>query len=124
MNDREHDGKTGSEFHPSRRDFLTRAGLLAGGMAFMGVPALRPQQAAAAFAAPLRQVRPLLNWMANSSTFSNRWRADFPKSDVIHEPVGPNILSKSTSGSRSIKTSPFNAIRRCRNRSSTGLPPR
>jgi hypothetical protein len=48
MNDKQYDGKTGSGSHPSRRDFLTRVGMLAGGMALMGVPGLRPQLAAAA----------------------------------------------------------------------------
>jgi hypothetical protein len=47
MNDRQNDGKTGSGLHPSRRNFLTRAGLLAGGMVFLGVPGFRPQPAAA-----------------------------------------------------------------------------
>lgn len=47
MNDGANDGKTGSGLHPSRRDFLTRAGLMVGGMALLGVPGLRPQPAAA-----------------------------------------------------------------------------
>jgi type VI secretion system secreted protein Hcp len=47
MNDRQNDGKTESGLHPSRRDFLIRDGLLAEGMAPMGVPGFRPQPAAA-----------------------------------------------------------------------------
>lgn len=41
MNDKQTDGQAESGLHPSRRDFLTRAGILAGGMALMGVPGFR-----------------------------------------------------------------------------------
>lgn len=93
MNDREHDGKTGSEFHPSRRDFLTQAGLLAGGMAFLGIPALRPQQAAAALRPP--SVGPsALELDGQFVDFLKSVEGGFPKSDVIHEPVGPNMIVK------------------------------
>ena len=47
MSDRQHDDKTGSGSSPSRREFLTRASLLVGGMALMGLPEFRMVLAAA-----------------------------------------------------------------------------
>ena len=85
MNDNENDGKTGSGFHPSRRDFLNQAGLLAGGMALWGVPGFRAQPAAAATAAPR-------TYAAGSSALETGWplidflksaEGGFPKSEVI-----------------------------------------
>jgi hypothetical protein len=41
MNDKQNDAKPESGLHPSRRDFLTQAGLLAGGMALLSIPGFR-----------------------------------------------------------------------------------
>lgn len=93
MNDRAHDGKTGSGFHPSRRDFLTQAGLLAGGMALLGIPALTPQPAAAALPPP-SVGSSALELDGQFVDFVKSVEGGFPKSEVIHEPVGPNMIVK------------------------------
>jgi hypothetical protein len=93
MNDRANDGKTGSGFHPSRRDFLTQAGLLAGGMALLGIPALRPQPAAAG-PMPTAAGSSALELDGQFVDFLKSVEGGFPKSEVIHEPVGPNMIVK------------------------------
>ncbi len=81
---------------PSRREFLTRAGLLASGVALMGVPGFRPRLAAAAtvdtraFAASTFA----LELDGQFIDFLKSTEGGFPKADVIQEPVGPNYIVK------------------------------
>ncbi len=100
MNDRQDDGKTGSGFQPSRRDFLARAGGLAGGLALMGVPALRPQLDAAA-AADLRSYAAGLSALDLDGQFIDFLKSaegGFPKAEVILESAGPNLPVKKRIG--------------------------
>jgi hypothetical protein len=100
MNDRQNDGKTGSGFHPSRRDFLTRAGLLAGGMALMGVPGFRPQHATAATADSRIPAggSSALELDGQFIDFLKSAEGGFPKAEVIQEKVGQNLLVKKRIG--------------------------
>jgi hypothetical protein len=81
---------------PSRREFLTRAGLLAGGMALLGVPALRPQLAASAtvdtraYAAGTSA----LELDGQFIDFLKSSEGGFPRADVVSEPSGPNQFVK------------------------------
>ena len=79
----------------SRRDFLTRAGLLAGGVALLSVSGFRPQSAAAAVDSRV--------FVGGSSAleldgqfidFLKSAEGGFPKADVIQEPMGPNYIVK------------------------------
>jgi hypothetical protein len=80
---------------PSRREFLTRAGLMAGGMALMGVPGFRPQSAAAALdTRALVSGSSALELDGQFIDFLKSVEGGFPKADVIQEPVGPNYIVK------------------------------
>lgn len=94
MNDDPNDGKTGSGFHPSRRDFLTRAGLLVGGMTLMGVPGLRPQLAAAADSRAYVAGTSALELDGQFIDFLKSAEGGFPKAEVTLEPTGPNQFVK------------------------------
>ena len=96
MNDRQKDGEAESWLHPSRRDFLTRAGLFAGGMALMGVPGFRPQLAAAAITdtRTYAAATSALELDGQFIDFLKSAEGGFPKAEVILEPTGPNQFVK------------------------------
>jgi hypothetical protein len=81
---------------PSRREFLTRAGLLAGGMALLSVPGFRPQSAAAATVDTRAFTGSTfaLELDGQFIDFLKSVEGGFPKADVIQEPVGPNYIVK------------------------------
>lgn len=96
MNDKHNDGSAESAFNPSRRTFLTRAGLLAGGMALMGVPGLRPPLPAAA-AVDTRTFTggtSALELDGQFVDFLKSVEGGFPKADVILESAGPSPFVK------------------------------
>ena len=94
MNDKQRDAETGSGHHPSRRDFLTRLGMLAGGMALMNVPGLRVQHAAAADSRAFSVGSSALELDGQFMNFLKSAEGGFPKADVIHEPAGPASVIK------------------------------
>jgi hypothetical protein len=96
MNDRQDDGKTGSGFHPSRRNFLTRAGWLAGGMALMGVSGFRPRLAAAATSVARESIAgpSALELDGQFIDFLRSAEGGFPKAEVIAEQTGLNLPVK------------------------------
>jgi hypothetical protein len=100
MHDKQIDGKAESGSHPTRRDFLTRAGLVAGGMALMGVPGFRPQRATAATADSKIQGggRSALELDGQFMDFLKSAEGGFPKAQVIQEKVGQNLLVKKRIG--------------------------
>jgi hypothetical protein len=93
MNDRQNDGGIGSRFYPSRRDFLTQAGLLAGGMALLGLPGFRPQVAAAAVPSAAGGLS-ALELDGQFIDFLESAEGGFPKAEVIAEPTGLNFVKK------------------------------
>lgn len=100
MHDKQIDGKAESGSHPTRRDFLTRAGLVAGGMALMGVPGFRPQRATAATADSKIQGggRSALELDGQFMDFLKSAEGGFPKAQVIQEKAGQNLLVKKRIG--------------------------
>lgn len=98
MNDRQEDGHGDSCARPSRRDFLTRAGWLAGGMALMGVQGFRPQWAAAAVDARSFAATSALELDGQFIDFLKSAEGGFPRADVIQQPVGPNGFIKKQIG--------------------------
>ncbi len=94
MNDSQNDGKTEHESHPSRRDFLTRVGLLAGGMALMGVPGFRVPLATAADSRSTAGGSSALELDGQFIDFLRSAEGGFPKADVFYEPAGPNSVVK------------------------------
>src|SRR5262245_46113955 len=75
---------------PSRREFLTRAGLMAGGMALFGLPAFRPQPTAAAVLDQRGYSTATYALELDGMLIDTLRTADggFPKADVILEPPG------------------------------------
>lgn len=94
MNDRRNDGKTGSGSYPSRREFLTRAGFLVGGMALMGLPGFRPQPAVAADSRVSPGGSSALELDSHFIDFLRSAEGGFPKAEVFHEPANPNSVVK------------------------------
>ena len=79
--------------HPSRREFLTRAGLMAGGMAVLGLSGIKSHPAAA-----LETTRSYTGTFAlelDKETVPIRSaEGGFPRADVISEMVGPGYVTK------------------------------
>ena len=94
MNDKQNHGKPESLSYPSRRDFLTKAGLLIGGIAFMGAPGFRPQFAAAADSRASAGGSPALELDGQFIDFLKSAEGGFPKAEVFLEPPGPNSFIK------------------------------
>ena len=79
----------------SRRDFLTRAGLLTGGVALLSVPGFRPRSAAAAVdSRAFVGGSSALELDGQFIDFLKSAEGGFPKADVIQEPIGPNYIVK------------------------------
>ncbi len=76
---------------PSRREFLTRAGLLAGGMAVFGIPGLRPGLTHAALQRNYAVGGFLLELDGQIVETLNAAEGGFPKADVIAEPTAPFV---------------------------------
>lgn len=94
MKDKQNAGKTESTLHPSRRDFLTRVGLLAGGIALMGVPGFRVPFAAAADSRASVGGSSALELDGQFMDFLRSTEGGFPKAEVVLEPPGPNSFEK------------------------------
>jgi hypothetical protein len=74
---------------PSRREFLTRAGILAGGMAVFGIPGLRPGLTEAALQRNYAAGGFLLDLDGQIVETLYAAEGGFPKADVIAEPTAP-----------------------------------
>ena len=100
MNEKLNDAKTESGLQPSRRDFLTRAGLLAGGMALLSVPALRPQSSAEAAvdARSFAGGSSALELDGQFIDFLKATEGGFPRADVVTMPIGPGQIPKKSLG--------------------------
>ena len=94
MNDRKNDGKPGSGSYPSRRDFLTRAGLLVSGLALMGVPGFRTPFAAGADPRVSPAGSPALELDGQFIDALRSAEGGFPKAEVLLEPAAPNSFGK------------------------------
>jgi hypothetical protein len=80
--------------HPSRREFLTRAGIVAGGMAVLGIPGLRPAAAEAAGQRSFTVGNFLLDLDGQIVESLRSAEGGFPKADVISMSVGPSGVVK------------------------------
>ncbi len=76
---------------PSRREFLTRAGLLAGGMALLGLPGLRPALTHAALSQRLVAASFALELDGVIVGMLKSTDGGFPRADVISEPTSPFV---------------------------------
>jgi hypothetical protein len=95
MDDAESKKAAGQSSGSSRREFLTRAGLLAGGVALLSVSGFRPQSAAAAVdSRAFVGGSSALELDGQFIDFLKSAEGGFPKADVIQEPVGPNYIVK------------------------------
>ena len=74
---------------PSRREFLTRAGIVAGGMALLGIPSLRPAFTEAAVQRSFAAGNFLLDLDGQIVETLRSAEGGFPKADVISEPTAP-----------------------------------
>lgn len=86
----------GQQHGPSRREFLTRAGLMAGGMALLGIPALRPALTEAALQQrTFTAGKFALDLDGQIVEMLKSAEGGFPKADVVSEAVaGPNQVAK------------------------------
>lgn len=91
MNDKQNDAKTESGLHPSRRDFLTQAGLLAGGMVLLSIPGFRTV-AQAATQRTYASGYSALELDGQFVDFLKSADGGFPKGDVVTLPQGPSSL--------------------------------
>ncbi|MEO5955049.1 MAG: twin-arginine translocation signal domain-containing protein, partial [Nitrospiraceae bacterium] len=85
---------------PSRRDFLTRAGLFAGGMALLSVPGLRPEPVAEA-AVDSRSFAAGSSALELDGQFVDVLKSvegGFPRAEVVTMPIGPGQISKKSLG--------------------------
>jgi hypothetical protein len=78
---------------PSRREFLTRAGILAGGMAVLGVTGYKPQAFAADAARAFTPGMFFLEVEGQPVPVRSA-EGGFPRADVITEPLGPSPFVK------------------------------
>ena len=90
MNDKQNDAETESGLHPSpsRRDFLTQAGLLAGGMALMSIPGFRTVAQAAVDPRAYSSGTIALELDGQFVDFLKSADGGFPKGDVTVTQVG------------------------------------
>jgi len=80
---------------PSRREFLIRAGVTAGGLALLGIPELTPRLAAAAVdQRTYAGGNFLLELDGQSVDFLKSTEGGFPRGEVVSEPAGPNPIVK------------------------------
>ena len=100
MNEKQNDAKTESALQPSRRDFLTRVGLLAGGMALLSVSGLRPQPSAEAAvdARSFAAGSSALELDGQFIDFLKATEGGFPRADVVTMPIGPGQIPKKSLG--------------------------
>jgi hypothetical protein len=95
MDDAESKKAAEPSYGSSRRDFLTRAGLLAGGLALLSVPGFRPRSVAAALdSRAFVGGSSALELDGQFIDFLKSAEGGFPKADVIQEPIGPNYIVK------------------------------
>lgn len=90
MNDKQNDAKTESWLHPSRRDFLSRVGFLAGGMAVLSIPGFRTVALAATIDRSYSAGKFALELDGQFVGFLKSADGGFPKGEVVTELVGPS----------------------------------
>lgn len=76
---------------PSRREFLTRAGRVAGGLAVIGIAGLKPRLGAAAIQRAFTGASYLLELDGQIVATPRFSEGGFPKADVIQEPTAPLV---------------------------------
>jgi hypothetical protein len=84
--------------HPSRREFLTRAGCMAGGIALFGIPGLKPSLSDAALKSGSTGGIFALELDGQIVEALRAMQGGFPKADVISVPAGPSAADKKQNG--------------------------
>lgn len=100
MNDATTKKLTSESEGPSRRDFMTRAGLLAGGLALLSVPALRSQPTAEAAVNTRAYVAGsyALELDGQFVDFLRSTEGGFPRGEVVTTQMGPGKIPKKSLG--------------------------